>query len=375
MRSLQIIHTPVRSFPHVGGVELHVHNLAKEFIRKGHKVTVIAAQSETDNDTLTPYKRLLLPWLFKVTNTEITYSLPYHLLKSKNSIVHSHIPTPWTSDWSMLIGTIKRQKKVLTIHNDMNKEGFAASLLTKFYVNTAMKLSLFLADKIIIVNPDWEQTFSFTSKVLQPHKNKIKYVPNAVDLEIFHQQGRKKKHHILCVSILDKYHDYKGIPYLLEAFQHVLAKYPDSTLQIVGEGELKDVYIKRAKELGVYKSTFFTGSATQKKLAAIYSEATVLVLPSTDTEGFGLVLLESLACGTPIIATKVAGVVEEIQKNDCGIIVPVRDSKAIETAIINYFNNPQLEKQHGENGKKLVAKKYSWDIVANETEKIYGSIL
>lgn len=375
MTSLRIVHTPVRSFPHIGGVELHVHHLANQLISQAHHVTVIAAQSKQKHLQETQYIRKLLPWSFKVTNTEITTSLPSTLHQIDFDLIHTHIPTPWTSDWSMLIGTIKKKKKVLTIHNDMNKTGFWAYWLTRFYVHTAMKLALFLADKIIIVNEDWEKSFSFTRNILKPFKEKIVYIPNAVDTSLFQSKTLKIPQRILCVSVLDKYHDFKGIPYLLKAFQTILHSFPDATLHIVGEGELKKVYQEETKALEIDHATQFSGKASQEELVQYYSESTVFVLPSTDTEGFGLVLLEALACETPVITTPVAGVVKDIQSHQCGTIIKEKSDSEIAHAIEEYFTNPQRVKEHGRKGRTLVQKKYSWDQVAKKTVALYQSIV
>lgn len=374
MSSLKIVHTPVRAFPYMGGVEYHVHYVAEELIRKRHQVIVVAAKLKESFSIKTTYERVLLPWLFKVTNTEITFSLPFVLSWLKSDIIHSHIPTPWTSDWSMIVGALTGRKKVLTIHNDMNKNGFVAKLITKIYVNTLMRLSVQLADKIIIVNPNWQKSFTFTKHVLLPYLKKIVVIPNGVDTTLFAPKGQKKKHHILCVSILDKYHDFKGIPYLLEAFVAIKKKYPDATLQIVGEGELKKLYQDQAQTMSISEATTFSGQVDPKELAKFYSEATVFVLPSTDTEGFGLVLLESLACETPVISTNVAGVVREVAEHDCGVIVETRSSLAIREAVSEYFDNFARVKAHGERGRKMVESTYSWKQVTQLTEELYYSL-
>lgn len=374
MRSLRVIQTPVRSYPHIGGVELHVHHISQQLTNLGHQVTVIAGRSVEHTPIKITYSIKLLPWLFKVTNTEITYTLPLELLRSSFDVIHSHIPTPWTSDWSMIIGTMLKKKKVITIHNDMNKDGFFAYWLTRLYVMTGMRMSLWLADKIIIVNPDWEKSFTFTKSVLLQFKHKIVTIPNAVDIEIFSPIDNKLPLRVLTVSVLDKYHDFKGIPYLLEAFQNVVQHFPQASLQIVGEGELKEKYRALATKLGIETHVIFSGRATHKELATYYSQATVFVLPSTDTEGFGLVLLESLACGTPVITTPIAGVVKDILNTRCGVVVPIKDASMIAKNIIQYFKDPELVKKHGLLGQKLVKEHYTWPQVTKQIEQIYYSI-
>jgi glycosyltransferase involved in cell wall biosynthesis len=118
---LKIVQTPVRFYPEIGGVENHVYYLAKELVKKGISVEVICAGDTQLKPEKEGIKITRLTSPFKITNTNITLSLPFTLLKSDFDIIHTHMPTPWTADWSVLIAKLKKKKSIITIHNDIQK--------------------------------------------------------------------------------------------------------------------------------------------------------------------------------------------------------------------------------------------------------------
>lgn len=148
----------------------------------------------------------------------------------------------------------------------MDKHGFFPKLLSDIYLNTLFKIILCLVDKIIIVNPEWEKKFLNTKNLLKGYKNKIFTIPNGVDFELFKPDGTKKiKNTLLFVSILDRYHEYKGFDYLLESLKIIIKTHPKIKLLVIGEGELKDYYSEKASYMGLGKTLFFLARKIRKK--------------------------------------------------------------------------------------------------------------
>lgn len=378
MKKIRILQTPVRFYPYIGGgVENHVLYLSKEIVKLGHSVKVICANdppSEKTNIFGIKVKRLK-KW-FKITNTNITPTLPFEILRSKYDIVHTHMPTPWTSDWSILLSKITGKKSVITIHNDLNKDGFFEKLLTNFYLYTVFKFSLKLVDKIIIVNPEWEKNFVNIKNILLTHKKKISTMPNGVDTEIFKSNYlEKEKNSLLFVSILDKSHTFKGLDFLLQSIKILKDKIPSIKLTVIGEGELKNKYIKLTKELDISNNVEFLGEKNQEQLIPYYSKALVFVLPSIELEGFGIVLIEALACKTPVVTTDIVGIAKEVKQNNCGIVVKPKNSQNIADAIYKIIINNKLAKNMGENGRKMVLDKFDWKKIAERILDIYEELL
>lgn len=108
---MKIIQTPARFYPFTGGVENYVYGLSKELVKQGYEVKVICAR-EPDKDVkeIDGIKVEKLRWIGKVANTNITPFLPFKLLFEDFDVIHTHLPTPWSADWSAIIAWIRRKK-------------------------------------------------------------------------------------------------------------------------------------------------------------------------------------------------------------------------------------------------------------------------
>jgi glycosyltransferase involved in cell wall biosynthesis len=378
MNSLKILQTPIRFYPYIGGVENHVYYLSKELTKLGNKVKVLCTNEPKSNKKLVDGVNVeRVSYTGKITNTNISFSFPLKIFQSDFDIIHTHMPTPWTADWSVLMAKIMKKKSIITIHNDMDKSSLAGKILTKMYLYTFFKLTLHLVDRIIIVNPDWKNSFTSTKNILMKYSYKISIVPNGIDLKLFTNSSKikKEKETILFVSILDKHHRYKGLDYLLKALSVIKKKRPNIKLLIVGEGELKNDYIIKAKKMGLQKNITFLGKIKQKDLALYYQKSSLFVLPSTEIEGFGIVLLEAMACKLPVVATDIVGLKNDIKNYHTGFIVTPQDEKSLAKSIMKLLDNHSLSRVMGNNGKKLVEKKYSWNTIALQIEDIYKKLL
>jgi glycosyltransferase involved in cell wall biosynthesis len=374
MKKISILQTPPRFYPYIGGTENHVYHLSKELIKDGYAVKVICAnEPKSTNKKIEGISIERLAYPFKVTNTTITPYLPISILKSKFDILHTHMPTPWSSDVSILFAKIMKKKSIITIHNDMDKSSFISKLVTKIYLYTFYKLSLALVDKIIIINPNWETSFTATRNILKNYKQKISVIPNGIDLSLFKKTRKdtRNKNKLLFVSLLDKYHSFKGIDYLLEAVKIAKNSISDIDLDIIGEGELKEYYQKKSKKLHIQNNVHFIGEVKHTDLVSHYNNASLFILPSTEIEGFGIVLLEAMACALPVIATDIVGTSKDIKKYNAGIIVKPKDAQLLANAILELLKNQKKAKLMGANGRKLVETNYDWGEIAKRIEKLY----
>lgn len=377
-KQIKVLQTPIRFFPYIGGVENHVLYLSKQLVKNGNSVTVICAdEPKSKKRTVEGISIDRLPYIGKVTNTNIALSLPLKILSSKFDLIHTHMPTPWTADWSVFLAKIKGKKSVITIHNDMDKTSPISRLVTKLYLNTVFKFTLNLVNRIIIVNPDWKQSFIATRHLLLPHEKKITVIPNGVELSKFvkNNKERRDKNTILFVSILDKHHKFKGLDYLLEALALLKQTNSNIKLIVVGDGELRKFYELKAKTLQIDKNITFIGKASQEKLVEYYRKASIFVLPSIEIEGFGIVLLEAMASNLPVITTPIAGVWKDVKKFNSGLIVKPRNSKSLANALTQLLNDPTKRQRMGKNGSRLIKQKYDWVLVTSQVEKLYREVL
>jgi glycosyltransferase involved in cell wall biosynthesis len=265
---------------------------------------------------------------------------------------------------------------VVFIQNDLDKPGFIPRLITSLYLQTFFKLTLSLADRILVVNKNWREYFTNTKAILEKYKTKIIEVPNGVDTTIFKPLNNERDLDlILFVSILDNHHKFKGLDYLLDAVRQLAKEKPKTKLIVVGEGELKDYYEKKIREDGYEKNVEFVGAKSQTELVDYYNRAGIFVLPSIDIEGFGIVAIEALACGLPAIVSDIVGSAEDIKKHEAGLIVKPRSSKELENGINQLQANPKLLEEMGTNGRNLVERKCSWERISQQIGEIYQGLI
>jgi glycosyltransferase involved in cell wall biosynthesis len=175
------------------------------------------------------------------------------------------------------------------------------------------------------------------------------------------------------VASMEPLHYYKGAEYLLHALSQL--RDLDLTFSFVGEGELKLKYIELAKELGIWDKVRFPGHGDNDLLLKYYRAADVLILPSISTaETQGIVLIEAMACGTPVITTKIHGPMEMVNEGYNGYTVLPRDPKDLARAIVTILSDDIRLREMQTNSRKEAVEKFSWKKIAPEYLELYKLI-
>jgi glycosyltransferase involved in cell wall biosynthesis len=366
---MDIIQTPVR-ISSTGGVERYVHDLSSELKSRGHHVTVICARSLDHLRYEGSYSVKGLTPLFRIANTEITPFLFPALLSKKYTLVHTHIPTPWSADLSMLATWIKRKPLVVTYHNDVTAKG-GYSYIAALYNRIFLPLILKKAGRIIIARSHHQSHF------LQNYSEKLTHIPPGVNTEQFKPIICPKIGDLFFLSVLDEYHKYKGIDILFSAIQQLKDEFPEIRLIVGGSGVQSDDYKKKAAELGIASNILFAGYIPEQDLLRYYCGTAVFVLPSTDPtrEGFGLVLLEAMACGRPVITTDIAGMAEDIREFGSGIIIRRESPESLTKAIAWFMEHPEEAEIMGKAARALIEQQYDWKIITKRIEKVYEQLI
>ena len=373
---MKIVQTPVRFYPFIGGVENYVYYLSKELVNQGHQIEVICANEpqSINKDNIEGIQVKRLSYLGRIANTNITPELPIILSLEDYDIIHTHIPTPWSADWSAISSKIKNKPLVVTYHNDIIGDGIS-NYIARFYNYTFLKLLLKRADKIIITQPSYLRSSAY----LRDYQDKIEVIPNGVDVDKFQPKktlNNENDYNIFFLSLLDEFHLYKGLDYLLKSLQTVKKEIPNLKLIVGGKGVLVDYYKKIAVSMGLGDNVEFTGFISDEDIVEYYNQANVFVLPSISSlqEGFGIVALEALSCQTPVITTDIVGVAEDLIEVNSGLVVPAKDSVKLAEAIITILKDKKLQIEMGKRGRELVMEKYTWKRVASSMEKLYKII-
>ncbi|MFC1984778.1 glycosyltransferase family 4 protein [Chloroflexota bacterium] len=360
------------AFP--GGVTNHISSLEHYLTRMGHEVKVIAPASKavtTFGDRFIPIgKPRPIPSSGSICRITISLRLAAKIkaaLSEENfDIVHLHEPF-----MPMLCTAVLRFSDAVnigTFHAWDGKPGynFARPISTIMLKKRLPRLD----GKIAVSKPAME----FAGKYVPGYYN---IIPNGVDLEHFHpdvppiKEFCDGKQNILFVGRLERR---KGVNYLLKAYLQVKQEVPNSRLIIVGPGtRLRKRYERWIKRHGL-EDVIFIGYASYDELPRYYKTADVFCAPALNRESFGIVLLEAMAVGTPIVATNIGGYASVISHGEDGLLVPPKDDKRLAQTLISLLNDETLRQQMGAKGK-VTARKYRWEDVARRVFDYYVRVL
>jgi glycosyltransferase involved in cell wall biosynthesis len=171
----------------------------------------------------------------------------------------------------------------------------------------------------------------------------------------------------------------KGVSHLIEALGR-LDRRVDGRLVIVGEGPERGRLEEDARRLGAVDRVVFRGKVSDAELQRAYASANVFVLPSVvdargDTEGLGVVLLEAMNHGVPVIGSRIGGIPDIVVDGESGLLVPPGDPEALAGAIGALAADGELARRLGEGGRRRVREQFSWDAITARWLDLYRSVL
>ena len=210
--------------------------------------------------------------------------------------------------------------------------------------------------------------------------DKVEVIPMGVDLKgLFTPDPcvQRKTDELLFVGRLV---EVKGLQILLEAMTKVIARHPNIHLIVAGAGPLESELRTSAKKLDIADHVDFRGMVMQSKLPTLYRQATIAVFPFVVTksgvqEGFGLVVVEAMGCGCPIIAGDLPAIHDTVVHKENGLLFESGNSQALADAIIRMLADPDLCAKLAGEGRRRVVQKFDWEIVAEKYGKIYQRLM
>ena len=200
---------------------------------------------------------------------------------------------------------------------------------------------------------------------------RFEVVPNGIDLDTFKpgEDWPRDRGYVLFVGRLVAQ---KGVDLLLRAFGALLQRCPESRLVVVGDGEL-ELYLNRlTRFLGFPDRVSFAGWRTGADLVELYQDAQVVVIPSF-YEPFGIVALEAMACGRPVIASRVGGLQEIVTDGVEGCLFEVGDYLGLASRLARLILDPELSARMGAAARRRAAA-FSWSGVAGDTLRLYREL-
>ncbi|MFH1545572.1 MAG: glycosyltransferase family 4 protein [archaeon] len=367
--------------PYFGGVGNVAYNNSIELARRGYEVEVFTSNFPRNVSFIYPkeIKVNRLNYIFNFGNATLS---PGILKINDFDLIHLHLPYHFGGELASLVSRTRKIPLVATYQMDVIGEGWLKYFF-KLHEKFFLKAILNNAEKIIVSSMDYAMNSNFR-ELFEKRKKDLVEVPNGVDSNKFkpnlNMDNLKKKlgieneRIILFVGALDKAHYFKGVEVLLKGFSGIKEK--NIKLILVGEGNLKDYYMKRAGELGIKKNVFFAGRVSNEELPYYYNLCDFLVLPSTDRgEAFGLVLVEAMSCGKAVIASNLPGIRSVVENGKNGFLAEAKNEMDLTEKMEKLIEDNKLRKKLGENGRKKVLERYDWERIALKTEEVYNKLV
>jgi glycosyltransferase involved in cell wall biosynthesis len=214
----------------------------------------------------------------------------------------------------------------------------------------------------------------------------INVLPMGVDTEYFSKTHdvaslkRKFKIEGPLILFVGRLIDWKGTAYLIKAIPEILQRFPTAKALMIGSGPQKDELVGLAETLALQEHVIFIDEVPQKELVAFYSMADIFVLPSIvnengETEGLGVVLLEAMACGLPVIGCNVGGIPDIIRNDVTGLLARQKDPGDLAEKIIQMLSDKVLRNKVIQNGLDLIERKFSWEAISDRFIEVYNNVL
>jgi len=348
----------------------------------GHDVTVFTTRYKNSlhHSDEYPFKVQRLNAWFKYGNAGILPQLFYKL--HSFDVIHLHYPFFGGAEIIYFLDKIKDLNLLVTYHMDVVGTGLAYKFFKWHRTHVTPKI-LDRADKIIVTSYDYARNSNLKDRLeSEPEKfvevpigvNQLLFKPRYMDKDLVAKYDLYGKNTILFVGGLDKAHYFKGVNVLIQAAKKLNAR-DDFKVIIIGEGDLKQSYQSLVDSLGLSRKVIFTGFVSDDLLPKFYSIADMLVLPSTDkSEAFGIVSLEAMSSGVPVIASDLPGVRSVVEKRKTGLLVKPGNVDNLAAMIEYLLKNPRIARQYGKAGREKVLEQYTWDEVSKKLDQVIKSI-
>jgi glycosyltransferase involved in cell wall biosynthesis len=381
---MRILTTLTYYRPHYSGLTIYAERLARALVERGHQVTVLtsrydlnlpARENRDGVQIIRPHvlmhvsKGVLMPTMFYWAWVNIR----------RADIVHLHLPQ-LDAAYIALISRLMNKPVVLTYHCDLLlPRGFIHSIANRVS-HLANKISLGVTDQVVVNTMDYAEE----STILHRYLPKVRAIPTPVELvsptqaetEVLKQKARLELGQRI-IGMVARLAAEKGVEYLVEAMPEILKKFPTARVLHVGQYQNvlgEEEYAQKLKPMiqALGEHWTFLGILPAAQLSAFYQQCEVTVLPSTNsTESFGIVQVESMASGTPVIASNIPGVRQPVKMTGMGHVVPPADPHALAEGITDILDHPERFKGDVDG----VINRFSSQCIAEEYEVVFQELI
>ncbi len=369
----------------VGGIARVVHDLSHRLIKDGHEVTVVTykegnVQDYEDDKGVKVYRvnnyminpNNFIDWIMQLNFNLISKATELINKEGPFDVIHAH-------DWLVAYAakTLKDSFKipvVSTIHATESGRNSGIHDEVQRYINDTEWMLTYESTEVI-VNSNFMK--SELQRLFGLPFEKINVIPNGVNLNLYNGVERDYNFRRQYAADNEKIILYvgrlvyeKGIQNLISAMPKVLNNYHDSKLIIAGKGGMIDELRDEVRRLNIENKVYFTGYLNLTQVTKMYKCADVAVFPST-YEPFGVVALEGMLSGTPVVVSDVGGLNEIVEHRVNGMKSYAGNPNSIADSILELLFNPELCANVAKAAKAKVKSQYNWNKIAQDTHFIY----
>jgi phosphatidyl-myo-inositol alpha-mannosyltransferase len=355
-------------YPHPGGVNEHVRFTYDAMRRLGHDVRIITSKYGKERETEGNIIRLGTGWAFPTNGSIGRVTLGWRFKQQAREVLNEHrfdilhFHEPFVPFLSPTVLQASRTVNVATFHAF---GGFSPS----YWVGKrfAGDLARQLHGRIAVSSA----ARHFISRYF-PGDYEI--IPNGVDLDRFAgaEPYEELRDGTLNILFLGRLEERKGLIHLLKAYHRLRKRKVDARLLVIGTGPKAREY-RRFVGLRQVRDVEFLGRLTDHDKARFFASADIFCSPATGQESFGVVLLEAMAAGVPIVASDIHGYKNVVQRDVQGILVEPRNHRALAAGLYKLANDEELRHRMGEAGR-ATAPDYSWDRVTERIVDFYHEV-
>ena len=343
-------------WPHIGGMEKVVQQLGEGLAARGHSCSVLACGPENVTEQHNNVTIHRVKTSFRLSSAPFSLVFPgaYRRLAREHDVVIHHYPNP-TGELAELAAPV-RMPKIVLYQSDLVRQ----KLFKPLYDQMSL-LFLRRARSIVSNSPNYAKT----SPLLRHFAQRLQVIPLSVDTVFFQPAGAMhpmlqalRSEDTRIVLYLGRFCYYKGLEFLIRA----AALLPDRVkVVLAGQGEEEDRLKTLTRELHLDERLLFLPPVTDEELPSLYRGADLFVLPSiARSEAFGLVAIEAMACGTPLVTTEIGtGTTFHNVSGVTGLVVPPSDPKALAEAIQQILQNETRRAEMGKNAANRANAEFS----------------
>jgi glycosyltransferase involved in cell wall biosynthesis len=360
-----------------GGLERHVSLLGHGLAAQGVEVVnLVATTGRTWNDESQGLYRLVqAPSFGEAHSMAVSPALVFKALALHHErpfdIFHLHFPDPLSHLTSMLLPSNVR--RVITWHSDIIRQKRLLALYKPFQSRIVRQANALIA----ATQAHFDSSTQIPADVPASRRHVIPFGLDYAPLELNARTTLLRDELRQCgggrglVFALGRHVYYKGFDVLIDALKHT-----DAFLILGGDGPLRPKLEQQAANLGLRDRIVFAGRIPEQDLAAYFHACDVFCLPSVEqSEAFGLVQLEAMACGKPVVCTQLNNGVNVVNvSGETGFAVPVRDALALGQCLARLLDNPALRQRLGEQAQRHT-EKYSVATMTASHLRMYQDLL